>query len=272
VAARLPVELQHGDNDEASARTVQVSLAADETEQLLREVPDAYHTQINDLLLTALAQAFSGWTGAPGALLDFEGHGREELLEDADVTRTVGWFTVVYPVAIELPAAGGVGEAIKSVKEQLRGVPGRGVSYGLLRYLRIGDPVSADLAAMPQAEVSFNYLGQVDQALPPEAPFRWAQGPSGPLRSPRAVRRYLVDVNARIVQGRLHVWLAYSENRHRRETIEALGARFLEALRGLVAHCLSPEARGHTPSDFQDANLSQDVIDMLVSEIAEDES
>jgi amino acid adenylation domain-containing protein/non-ribosomal peptide synthase protein (TIGR01720 family) len=272
VAARLPLDVERGDNDEGSSRTVLVSLAADETEQLLREVPDAYRTQINDLLLTALAQAFSGWTGAPGALFDFEGHGREELFEDADVTRTVGWFTVVYPVAIALPAAGGAGEAIKSVKEQLRAVPGRGVGYGLLRYLRDGDPVSAQLGALPQAEVSFNYLGQVDQALPEDAPFRWAQGPSGPLRSPRAGRRYLVDVNARIAQGRLHVWFGYSENRHRRATVEALGARFIEALRALVAHCLSPEARGHTPSDFQDANLSQDVIDMLVSEIAEDES
>ena len=272
VAARLPVDLERGDNDEASARTVMVSLVADETEHLLREVPDAYRTQINDLLLTALAQAFASWTGAPGGLFDFEGHGREELFEDVDITRTVGWFTVVYPAAIELPPTGGAGEAIKSVKEQLRAVPNRGVGYGLLRYLREGDGVAEELRAMPQAEVSFNYLGQVDQALPEDAPFRWAQGPSGPLRSPRGRRRYLIDVNARIVQGRLHVWLGYSENRHHRETIEALAARFIEALRALVAHCLSPESRGHTPSDFQDANLSQDVIDMLVGEIAEDES
>ena len=272
VAVRLPVDLQRGDNDEASVRTVLVSLAADETEQLLREAPDAYRTQINDLLLTALAQAFAAWTGAPGALFDFEGHGREELFEDVDVTRTVGWFTVVYPAAIELPAAGGAGEAIKSVKEQLRAVPNRGVGYGLLRYLRDGDHAAEELRAMPQAEVSFNYLGQVDQTLPEDAPFRWAQGPSGPLRSPRALRRYLVDVNARIVERRLHVWLGYSENRHRRETMEALATGFIEALRTLVGHCLSPEARGHTPSDFQDANLAQDVIDMLVSEIADDES
>jgi non-ribosomal peptide synthase protein (TIGR01720 family) len=94
--------------------------------------------------------------------------------------------------------------------------------------------------------------------------------PSGAPRSPRARRRYLVDVNARVVKGRLHTWFGYSEHRHHRRTIEALGARFLGALRTLIEHCLSPEARGHTPSDFQDANLSQEIIDMLVDVVAED--
>ncbi|MFT3764376.1 MAG: amino acid adenylation domain-containing protein [Minicystis sp.] len=266
VAARLPVDLDRGENDERSARNVMVSLGAEETEQLLRQVPDAYRTQINDILLTALAQAFAAWTGAPGALFDFEGHGREEIFEDCDVTRTVGWFTTVYPVAIELPSAGDLGAAIKSVKEQLRAVPGRGLGYGLLRYLREGDGAAA-LAKAPAAQVLFNYLGQVDQALPEDAPFRWAEGPTGPLRSPRAVRRYLLDVNARIVEGRLHVWLGYSENRHRRETIEALGARFLAALRALIEHCLSPAARGVTPSDFADAGLSQEALDMIAGSI-----
>jgi amino acid adenylation domain-containing protein/non-ribosomal peptide synthase protein (TIGR01720 family) len=271
VAARLPVDLRRGDAEEASTRNVLVSLTEVETEQLLRQVPEAYRTQINDVLLTALAQAFAAWTGAPGALFDFEGHGREEIFEDADVTRTVGWFTTVYPVALELPSAGGPGAALKAVKEQLRAVPSRGLGYGLLRYLR-EDERAATLARAPAAEVSFNYLGQVDQALPPDAPFRWAEGPTGPLRSPRGRRRYLVDVNARVVEGRLHVWFAYSEDRHRRESVEALGARFVAALRVLVEHCLSPEARGHTPSDFADANLSQEAIDMLVGSIAEDDS
>jgi non-ribosomal peptide synthase protein (TIGR01720 family) len=271
-AARLPTDHERGENDEGSARTILVSLTADETEALLREVPDAYRTQINDILIAALAQAFSSWTGAPGALFDVEGHGREEIFEDVDVIRTVGWFTTVYPVAVELPTSGGSAEVIKSVKEQLHAVPQHGIGHGMLRYLREGDAVAGEIGSLPDAEVSFNYLGQVDQALPEAAPFRWADTPSGSLRSPRAARRYLVDVNARVAGGRLHVWLGYSENRHRRDTIEVLGARFLEALRALIRHCLSPEARGHTPSDFQDANLSQAVIDMLVDVVAEDPS
>jgi non-ribosomal peptide synthase protein (TIGR01720 family) len=270
-AAALPVDHQRGVADEESTRTVMVSLTAQETDQLLREVPEAYRTQINDVLLTALAQALAGWTGRPSMLVDVEGHGREEIFDDVDLTRTVGWFTVIAPVAIELPAGGGPGAAIKSVKEQLRAVPGRGLGWGLLRYLREGEPIAARLASLPRAEVSFNYLGQVDQTLPEEAPFRWAREPSGPPRSRRAVRRYLVDVTARVMAGRLLVWFGYSENRYRPSTLEALSARFVEALRALVAHCASPEARGLTPSDFQGADLSQDAVDMLVGMVAEDE-
>jgi amino acid adenylation domain-containing protein/non-ribosomal peptide synthase protein (TIGR01720 family) len=270
VAARLPVDRREGENDEASARTVLVSLDVQETERLLREVPEAYRTQINDVLLTALAQAFAAWTGAPGALLDFEGHGRDPVFDDVDITRTVGWFTVVYPVAVELPESRELGAAIKSVKEQLRTVPGRGLGYGLLRWLREGDALADALAAQSPAEVLWNYLGQVDQALPDDAPFRWAEGPTGPARSPRAARRYLLDINARVVQGRLHTWFGYSANRHQASTIEALAHGFREALRALIAHCLSAEARGFTPSDFADSSLSQDAIDMLVSEFAED--
>src|SRR6185437_15902620 len=135
--------------------------------------------------------------------------------------------------------------------------------WGLLRYLRDDGPAER-LRALPAAEVSFNDLGQVDQALPDDAPFRWAKDPQGPPRSPRARRRYLLDVNVRIAAGRLHVWLGYSEDRHRRQTIEALGARYADALRALVAHCVSPEARGVTPSDFQATGLSQGALDMLV--------
>ena len=272
VGARLPVELDRGDNDEASLRNVLVSLSEGETESLLREAPDAYKTQVNDLLLTALAQAFAAWTGGPGALFDVEGHGRDEVWPDVDMTRTVGWLTTVYPLSIELADGGGPGATIKSVKEQIRAVPQKGLGHGLLRYLRDGEAVSADMARLPAAEVLWNYLGQADLALPDDAPVRFVEGSSGPLRSRRAARRYLVDVNARVVARRLHVWFGYSENRHRRETMEALGARFIEALRAVVAHCLSPEARGHTPSDFADAGLSQEAIDMLVNDVAEDDS
>jgi NRPS condensation-like uncharacterized protein len=101
-AYRLPVDYPEGTNTEASARTVSVSLTAEETKALLQEVPKAYRTQINDVLLTALVQAFSRWTGAQSLLLDLEGHGREEIFEDVDLSRTVGWFTTIFPVLLDL--------------------------------------------------------------------------------------------------------------------------------------------------------------------------
>jgi len=177
----------------------------------------------------------------------------------------VGWFTALYPLVLELPESGGQGAAIKAIKEQIREVPGRGVGYGLLRYLREGEPVARELGALPQAEASFNYLGQLDQALPESSPFGWARESSGPSHSPRARRRYLVDVMATVTHGRLSIRWTYSEARHLRATIEARAERFLSALRELIAHCLSPEAGGYTPSDFQEQGLSQNVIDMLAA-------
>jgi amino acid adenylation domain-containing protein/non-ribosomal peptide synthase protein (TIGR01720 family) len=253
-----------GDNTEASVKVLTLSLDEKETEQLLRQVPEAYQTQINDILLTAWAQAFGDFASSDVTLVDLEGHGREEIFEDADITRTVGWFTTVYPVVLELGADAKPGAAIKSIKEQLRAIPGRGLGHGLLRYLRAGD-TAASLAALPQAEVSFNYLGQLDQALPESSPFKWARESSGPTHSPRAIRRYPLDLNASVSGGKLAVRFIYSEGRYDRETIASLGARYMEALRALIAHCLSPEAGGYTPSDFQEENLSQDVIDMLAS-------
>src|SRR5205823_313117 len=132
----LPADHELGANDMASAEGVRVLLSAEETDALLHEAPAAYRTQINDILLTALLEATAAWSGQRSLLLDLEGHGREALFEDADLSRTVGWFTSLFPVRLVLGKGSGPGESLKSVKEQLRGIPQRGVGYGLLRHLR----------------------------------------------------------------------------------------------------------------------------------------
>ncbi|MEP7123627.1 MAG: non-ribosomal peptide synthase/polyketide synthase, partial [Byssovorax sp.] len=264
-SARLPVDHLTGANTEGSARSVTVTLTEEETEALLRRVPEAYQTQINDVLLTAFTQAMEAWTGSDSALFDLEGHGREDLFEGVDLTRTVGWFTTVYPVLLHVDSTAGLAESLKSVKEQLRSIPGNGLGHGLLRYLREEGSAAAFLQGAPQAEVSFNYLGQRDQMLPEGAPLRLATESAGPSASPRAQRRYLLDVLGRVTGGVLSVRWIYSENRHTPATIEALAGRFVAALRALVAHCLSPDAGGYTPSDFRRASLAQPVIDRLVA-------
>ncbi|MEO7329884.1 MAG: amino acid adenylation domain-containing protein, partial [Minicystis sp.] len=178
-ALPLPVDHREGENLESSAKTVVVSLDTEETEALLRKVPEAYRTQINDVLLTAYTQAMESFTGSSIALVDLEGHGREALFGDIDLTRTVGWFTALYPVVIALEPQLSTGAILRSVKEQIRAIPGRGLGHGLLRWMRGDDPRAAELAAMPAAEVSFNYLGQVDQALPEASPLRGARESTG---------------------------------------------------------------------------------------------
>ena len=151
-----------GANVVAGARSVAVGLTEQETRALLQEVPVAYRTHINDVLLTALVQAWGVWAGQPSVLLDLEGHGREGLFDDVDVSRTVGWFTTIFPVWLRLKDAADTASALKSVKEQLRAVPDRGIGYGLLRYL---SPEGQRLEGLAKPEVSFNYLGQLDGAL-----------------------------------------------------------------------------------------------------------
>ncbi len=260
---RLPRDFVEGENSEMHAGSVFVSLSADDTEALLREVPAAYRTQINDVLLTALVQSLNEWTGESSQLVDLEGHGREQIVENVNLSRTVGWFTTVFPVLLEMRSNDGVGEILKSIKEQLRTVANRGIGYGLLRYLRNDAQVAERLRTMPQAEVVFNYQGQFDNILPEKSIFARASESVGPIHSSRGNRRHLLSVNGGISNGQLQLVWTYSQKIHRRITIERLAERFLGALRSLISHCQSPDANGYTPSDFPYAGLDQFQLDRI---------
>ena len=270
VAAAVPADLDEAANSVASARVVRVSLDVESTQALLREVPKAYRTHIHEVLMAGLLRALTDGTESSGLLVEVEGHGREEeILRDVDLSLTVGWFTTFYPVLLERPEKPGPGELLKAVKETLRGVPRRGIGYGLLRYLAGDEALAQKLRSLPQPEVSFNYLGRLDQALPETALFAAAGESTGPAISPRQQRRYLLEINCSIFGDRLHAEWTYNHNRHRRQTVERLADGFLAALKELIQHCTSPEAGGYTPSDFPLAGLDQPTLDRLLSQRAE---
>jgi non-ribosomal peptide synthase protein (TIGR01720 family) len=265
-AGRLPVDYEGGENTAASSRSVEVELTEEETRSLLQEVPRAYHTQAQEALAAALALAFRGWTGESALLVDFEGHGREEEAgQGVDVSRTVGWFTSVYPVLLEVGSED-VASALKSVKERLRGVPARGVGYGVLRYLCGDEGVREAMASLPAAEVSFNYLGQFDRVLDEGGGFGVAEESVGAAQDAGGRREHLLTVNGLVAEGRLRMSFGYSAVVHRRETVEALARGFVGALRVLIGHCLEEGAGGHTPSDFPLARLDQESLDSLLQE------
>lgn len=254
---KLPVD-REGDNTADSARSLLVSLTAEETRLLLQEVPRAYRTQINDVLLAALAQALSEWTGKNRVLVDLEGHGREEVIEGCDLSRTVGWFTTIFPVLLEVSNSSGPGETLKSIKEQLRRVPNRGIGYGLIRYLRAEKEVSGSLEKLPQAQVSFNYLGQLDQVLRDETtPFALTNDPAGHSHSKLGSRKYLIEIDGSVSNGQLQTEWTYSSELHDRRTIEVIAESFVKKLRKLIEHCVLREVREYTPSDFPLINLSE---------------
>ena len=261
-ASGLPSDGGSTTNLEGEVRTVNCRLGCEETQALLQHAPRAYRSQINDLLLTALAIALHGSSGGAAFRIDLEGHGREELFQDVDLTRTVGWFTSLFPVRLEIDDAGDMARALKSVKEQLRRIPDRGLSYGLLRYC--GDAASRSaLAALPASELLFNYLGQFDQIVAGSRLFRFAHESAGPWRGADARRSHLLEVLCWVRNGELEVRWIHHPRIHRAETIEALAQAYIQALRTLVSHCLGADSGGRTPSDFPLAHVTQHALDEL---------
>jgi amino acid adenylation domain-containing protein/non-ribosomal peptide synthase protein (TIGR01720 family) len=267
--ANLPTDRAEGANNEGASARLAATLDEDETRALLVDVPPVYTTQINDVLLTALALAFHRWCGESTLRIDLEGHGREDLFETVDLSRTAGWFTAVYPVDVALEDAADLGRAIKGVKEQLRRVPGKGIGYGLLRYLS-GDAATVEaLRAAPRPQISFNYLGQLDagQETAQQAWLVPLESETGEARSPAGPRSHLLNVDAVVVGGKLHVTWTYPTELYDGATVQRLADGYVDAVRDLIAHCRDPQAGGFTPSDFAMAGLDQDALDALLSQL-----
>ena len=156
---------------------------------------------------------------------------------------------------------------MKSIKEQLRRIPNRGIGYGALRYLS-GDAETAEkLRTLPQAEVSFVYLGQSDALFSESAWLGPACESSGPTQSQRGQRSHLLSINGAVAEGCLRLNWVYSKHRYREDTIEKLAEGFMEGLRTLIAHCQSRDARSWTPSDVEEFNWSQSDIDSIAGAI-----
>ncbi|MGY0500928.1 amino acid adenylation domain-containing protein [Nocardia sp. FBN12] len=242
----------------------ETTVPSDIAQPVLHVLPEQFHCGADDVLLAALALAVCRWRDRTGALLTLEGHGRDEsLLPGADVARTVGWFTSVYPVALDLTGidlgeafAGGpaAGSAIKATKEQLRSIPDRGVGFGLLRYLN--DETAAALAGAPTPQLSFNYLGRAVTGDDPWVPRRFAA-----TNDDRAPLAAVVDINAVLTDAGLEVTWAYASRLLGEADVRALADLWSQALRALVTHAGTGDAGGRTPSDFALVSVDQPQIE-----------
>ncbi|MBT8423313.1 MAG: amino acid adenylation domain-containing protein, partial [Gammaproteobacteria bacterium] len=258
-SAAVPVDRAGGDNSMASLDSETISLDSQLTRRLLQDAPRAYRTQINDLLLSALARAWQQWSGLDSLLVDLEGHGREDKFTSLDVSRTVGWFTSIYPVCLSTSAGESTAATIKRVKEQLRAIPDKGFGYGVLRYLS-----APAMAEIPDAQVMFNYLGQFDQSFSDDALLTAVEGSRGYEQSPRRQRTHLLDINGSVFEGQLNLAINYSRNLHDADSIARLAECFKQALSEIIEHCGSGASLGYTPSDFPLAPVSQTALDELL--------
>ncbi|MFE2960514.1 amino acid adenylation domain-containing protein [Nocardia tengchongensis] len=234
-------------------------------------IPARFHCGLDDALLTALALASARFRDIRRTLLTVEGHGREEaVLPGADISRTIGWFTSVFPVALDLgdldlddafhggPAAGA---ALKAVKEQLRVIPDKGVGFGMLRYLDAA--TAAEFEDAPAPQLSFNYLGRTGAGVEhpggaetPWVPVRFAatQDDAAPLAA-------VIDINAFHTAAGLEVTWAYAARLLSGEQVSDLARLWGLAVTALVAHARRAGAGGHTPSDFPLVAVDQEQID-----------
>jgi amino acid adenylation domain-containing protein/non-ribosomal peptide synthase protein (TIGR01720 family) len=244
-----------GESEVESAR-----LSEEETRRLLQDAGKAYRTRVDELLLSALGEALCEWSGTGSVRVDVEGHGREEVSEEVDVTRTVGWFTSIYPVVLRRRGEGREREQICEVKEKMRGIVDGGIGYGVLRYVRRRGEGWRD------GEVSFNYLGQLDQVVSGGS-FKVAGESAGASLSEEEKRRYVLDVMCAVQGGKLEVKIGYGARMYRRGAVSGLLEKYLEKVRGVLRHCLSEEAGGYTPSDFPLAGVPQQELDNIFSEI-----
>nr|AEG64697.1 LpmC [Streptomyces viridochromogenes] len=275
----------------ATAEHLTVTLPTAVTEQALTLVPSVFSAEINDVLLAAFTLAWARWRGGgagTGALLDLEGHGREEeYVGGADLARTVGWFTSLYPVRLDPgsvdladafaggPAAGAV---VKRVKEQLRAVPDKGMGYGLVRHLN--PDTAGGFAQLPEPRVAFNYLGRftvagvtgtkdaASAAIPDWTVLASAGGLGG--TDPRVALAHPLELNARTDDGprgpELVATWTWAAGILDRAEVQRLAELWFQALEALTEHAENPDAGGLTVSDVSLSLLSQDEIELLEDE------
>ena len=256
-AYELPLHDAGTPDTVGEASTLVTYLEIEETQALLTEVPAAYDVKVHEVLIAALARSVASWTGHGGVCIDLEGHGREFLFEDIDLSRTVGWFTALYPLRLRVGSREGERETLARVKDAVRRIPRGGIGYGVLRYLSGDASIRARLGAGPPAPLVFNYFGQRG-VIPATGLVRGAAPEGvGPLHDPLAIRPHRIEVDAVVEAGqRLCVRWSFGARVLRATTIERLSASFIADLRALIRDRREPRAAVRVAADFPMARIS----------------
>ncbi len=245
-----------GESDE-----LRITLSQEDTDLLLTKVHNAYNTKADDIILTAVALTMRDYHGRDKTLIALEGHGRENINGNLDISRTVGWFTSLYPAVLEVKSGADIGHQIKSVKECLHTIPNHGFGFGILRYLTGRDRKKAeDFSINPR--IAYNNLGQLDMELQ-DGLFEICNESIGRARSENMPRLYDLEFGITIVNNRLNICIDFSRNRFARESILSMLQKIDGYLHEIIQHCLNKDAGEVTPSDLTYKELAMDDLDSL---------
>lgn len=267
VKSQMPIDYLDGVNTDTMTETIELSCTPEETQLLLTVVTKQFRAKLLEIFLTALIDAYQQWTGQSQLLVNMEGHGREYMVDHVDLSRTVGWFTTIYPVLLQTEPEKSLSVSLNAVKEQWRAVPQNGIGYGLLRYLSR----DAEIETLPESPISFNYLGQFDQMsqsklLKQIIDFR---GPSGCQES---LRTHLIDIMGIHVSGKLTWKWIYSKAMFSHDTMRRFAEAFMQALRWFIAQHKNPDTTSFNPSDFPQARIDQTELSKVLSKIKQRKS
>ncbi|WP_041517884.1 plipastatin non-ribosomal peptide synthetase PpsC [Bacillus subtilis] len=267
-AAELPYEIPHHVNIDFSKRdSLSFSLTEADTAVLLQNVNHAYGTDTQDILLTAASLAICEWTGGSKLRIAMEGHGREHILPELDISRTVGWFTSMYPALISFEHhRDELGTSVKTVKDTLGRIPNKGVGYGMLKYLTHPENKSITFSKTP--EISFNYLGQFND-IERQDTFRPSSLGSGKDITHTWKREQIIEMSAMAADKKLHFNLSYPPARFHRNTMEQLINRIEHFLLDIMKHCAGQQKAEKTLSDFSSQSLTAEDLDSISSLVEE---
>jgi amino acid adenylation domain-containing protein/non-ribosomal peptide synthase protein (TIGR01720 family) len=267
----IPVDHSNGVDTAGSADWVKTHLNSNETRTLVQRIPAELNVDINTVLLTALARTFWRWTGKRSWMVDLEGHGREPIFAEVDLSRTVGWFTTISPVFLDLGTSNRIEGQLREVGESLGRAASHSIGFGVLRYLASDRTIQDQLKKLPLAQVSFNYLGRFDQSPDATAFFSLAREDAGPETAPSSPRSHLLDVSARVVDGILEVGWNFSLDRHERETVRKIAGMYTEELRAIISHAATSDSAVRGDPERHDVAISQKEMDNLLAELQDGE-
>lgn len=238
-----------------SSAVLPIEFSESQTAALLHQCGQAYSTQINELLLAGVVLGLNRWSHINEFNIVLEGHGREDLIDGVDLTETLGWFTCTYPLKLKASTFD-LSRLIIETKEQLRRIPEKGISYGLLAY------VARTLPAAPyRNSLSFNYLGQFDQSINVDTAFQFAKETTGHNIGDQYPRTCSLGLNGKVFNGRLSFHLDYSTHEFQPTAMSALAKQVYLAISDVINHCQSRQIVRYTPSDFPMAQVSQSQLD-----------
>ncbi|MCP5046271.1 MAG: non-ribosomal peptide synthetase, partial [bacterium] len=256
----IPSEARNGTN----TQTLTMILEAGDTIRLLTGIHETYNTVVNDFLLAALGLALESRASVERVLVYLEGHGREPVLNVAgvDISRTVGWFTAMFPVLLDMSGGSDAGYTLKHTKEMLRQIPDNGLSFGILRYLApTGKQENFPPAKEPR--ICFNYFGQLDRENSRESFFRLSSLKTGTGISPLMERPYLLDISGKVIDGQLRLDFNYNRLEYKKPTIQRLVENYKTQLLELMEHCTGKGERELTPSDLSYSGLELEDLDEI---------